>query len=309
MTNKQITLDTLLANSSDSIPFPRLVNHLGTAPLKCQGIKTELVRFILSGIGWRGDGRWIEPFLGSGVVLFNANPKRALATDSNKHIIGFYNALQSHKITPRIVRDFLQEESRLLEKGDAEYYYEVRNRFNTHGGILDFLFLSRACFNGVMRFNSKGEFNVPYNHKPKRFSKAYITKIVNQVDWVASVIEGKDWIFETADYKSTLRKCNDSDFVYADPPYPQRHNDYYNFWSDYDMCELSETLKRLACGFALSLWKENEFRKNILVENEWKDYPILEFSHRYQVGSFENFRHEIKEALIIKHGFESKRGE
>ena len=54
--------------------------------VKTKGIKTELVRFISKKIKW-SRGRWVEPFLGSGVVLFNVASKRALAPDSNPHII------------------------------------------------------------------------------------------------------------------------------------------------------------------------------------------------------------------------------
>ncbi len=290
----------------DPISFPRALDHVGTPPIKCQGIKTKLIEFILSNIKWDGRGKWIEPFLGSGVVLFNSAPKRAIASDTNKHIIEFYKSLQTHKITPRMVRDYLEVQGKLLEKGDGSYYYEVRKRFNSKGDNLDFVFLSRACFNGVMRFNSKGEFNVPYNHNPARFTKAYITKIVNQVDYVASLIEGRDWTFVASDYKNIMKKCDSIDFVYLDPPYPQRHNDYYNQWTLDDEWELSYKIKGLAGGWALSLWKENEFRKNESIERDWKGYPIREFLHAYHVGSFEDFRHKMKEALIIRPGSETQ---
>ncbi len=48
-------------------------------PIKSQGIKTKLAPFILGSIRWDGKGKWIEPFVGSGAVLFNAAPERALA--------------------------------------------------------------------------------------------------------------------------------------------------------------------------------------------------------------------------------------
>ena len=192
-----------------------------------------------------------------------------------------------------------------LEKGDGPYYYEVRKRFNVQGSSLDFLFLSRACFNGVMRFNSKGEFNVPYNHKSTRFSKAYMTKIVNQVSQVSRVLDGRDWEFKACDYKSTLGEAEEIDFVYLDPPYPQRHNDYYNKWSSDDISGLALATRRLPCGFALSLWKENIFRKNESIETYWHDFPTRTFSHFYHVGSKERLRHAMEEALIIKPGSEA----
>ena len=296
-----MTLDTAFERP---LTFPKNLDRVLVPPIKCQGIKTRLVRSILSSIKWDGEGKWLEPFLGSGVVLFNALPKRALSSDTNKHVIEFYESLQSGKMTPKEVRDYLEDQKQQLEKGDGPYYYEVRKRFNSQGNPFDFLFLSRACFNGVMRFNSRGEFNVPYNHKSKRFSKAYVTKIVNQVTQVSRFLEGRDWEFKTCDFKTALEEAEPGDFAYLDPPYPQRHNDYYNKWSNDDVYELAKATRRLPCGFALSLWKENVFRKNASIETYWPSFPTRTFSHFYHVGSKEKLRHAMDEALIIKPGFE-----
>ena len=53
--------------------LPRQVGHIGVPPVKCQGIKTKLVPFIFVNVKWDSgsSGRWIEPFLGSGVVTLN----------------------------------------------------------------------------------------------------------------------------------------------------------------------------------------------------------------------------------------------
>ena len=62
-------------------------------PLKCQGIKTKLVDWILDHVSSDDDGTWIEPFMGSGVVGFNVRPHRAIFNDINPHIINLYNAI------------------------------------------------------------------------------------------------------------------------------------------------------------------------------------------------------------------------
>ena len=105
-----------------------------------------------------------------------------LFSDSNPHLINFYNSVVSGKIDGFKVRKFLELHGEILSRCGQDFYYEVRERFNETHEPLDFLFLNRSCFNGMIRFNRKGDFNVPFGHKPQRFSKAYITKIVNQVD-------------------------------------------------------------------------------------------------------------------------------
>src|SRR5712692_2725389 len=109
--------------------------------------------------------------------------------DKNRHIIQLYQLIQEGKITPGLVRQYLEEANAELREHGQIYYYEVRKRFNQYGDSLDFLFLNRACFNGVMRFNQKGAFNVPFGHKPERFRQAYVTKIVNQVRKFQTIVK------------------------------------------------------------------------------------------------------------------------
>lgn len=197
---------------------------------------------------------WVEPFCGSAVVAFNVQPKKALLCDSNVHIIQFYRDLQASHLTPGTVRAFLFEHGDELRRRGEDYYYAMRDRFNQSPDSLTFLFLNRSCFNGVMRFNRSGKFNVPYCHKPERFAPAYVTKIANQVRRIGEVLVQCDWTFEVADFRETLRNLASADFVYADPPYLGRHVDYYNSWSESDDADLAELLRMSPAKFIVSTW-------------------------------------------------------
>lgn len=95
---------------------------VNVAPIKSQGIKTKLVPWIKTIIPKEFDGKWIEPFMGTGVVAFNLAPKHALLCDTNPHLINFYQAIADKKITPEIVKKYLKEEgAQLLEKGESHY--------------------------------------------------------------------------------------------------------------------------------------------------------------------------------------------
>lgn len=278
-------------------------------PIKCQGIKSKLVPFILGNIVWDGRGRWVEPFLGSGVVLFNVNPHRALISDKNPHIIAFYKALYEGSITPGQVRYHLENEGKRLltdwQRDHDSYYYVVRERFNEIGDPLDFLFLSRACFNGMIRFNKRGQFNVPFCRKPDRFRPAYVTKIVNQVDTIQKVMRNKEWEFRVSDWRECLAEVTDSDFVYLDPPYIGRHTDYFSQWTERDANELAVQAQSLPCGYALSMWKENRYRVNRHIPDYWTGNAIRTESHFYHVGPTEDLRNSVIEALVIKQGYEA----
>jgi DNA adenine methylase len=269
-------------------------------PLKCQGIKTKLVVDINALARTQDFQRWVEPFCGSCVVALNVQPKKALLADSNVHIIRLYQEIQSGNLTPSIAKSFLFDEGAKLRIEGEPYYYLVRDRFNANPTSLDFLFLNRSCFNGVMRFNRSGKFNVPYGHKPERFAQAYVTKITNQIRRISEVISSCDWTFASTDFRQTLKSAEPGDLIYADPPYAGRHVDYYNSWCDGDEAELANILKSLPCEFILSTWHSNEFRTNKLVEQNWREpqFHVLLREHFYHVGSTESLRHPMIEALI-----------
>jgi len=269
-------------------------------PLKCQGIKTKLVGEIRKFAQVQDFQRWVEPFCGSCVVALNVQPKKALLCDSNIHIIRLYQDIQNGEVTAASAKEFLTDEGEKLRTGREDYYYAVRERFNARPGSLDFLFLNRSCFNGVIRFNRHGRFNVPYGHKSERFAQAYVTKIVNQIRRIEEIVAMSDWTFAAADFRQTLAGVEGGDLVYADPPYAGRHVDYFNSWSDSDETGLAELLKSLRCRFILSTWHSNEFRTNLSIAQNWNHprFHILTREHYYHVGSTEDLRHPMIEALI-----------
>ncbi len=72
---------------------------------------------------------------------------------------------------------------------------------NYNKTTIDFLFLNRAGFNGMIRFNGKGQFNTPFCRKPRRFVQAYVTKIVNHVSYVSYLFKVKDFTFKYQVFK------------------------------------------------------------------------------------------------------------
>lgn len=276
------------------------MNKVFVPPIKCQGIKTKLVSWIRDYLP-DYKGAWIEPFMGSGVVGFNIMPKKAIFCDSNPYLIMFYNDLKNNKINPNMVRKFLlTEHEKLLEKKD-EYYKEVRNRFNSSPNSLDFLFLNRSCFNGMIRFNSKGQFNTPFCKKPNRFAGAYITKICNQIDNIQQIIIHNDYMFINQEFDTSINMAQTEDFIYCDPPYIDRYADYFNKWDEKDERKLFELLSNTNAKFLMSSWYGNIYRQNKYIEFLWKKFNISTQNHYYHIGAKEKNRNPMTEALIYNY--------
>ena len=246
-------------------------------PIKSQGIKTKLVPWINDLILTSGvslTARWVEPFFGTGVVGFNCPIMGAhIVGDTNPHI---------GEVTPYTMRAYLEHEGRLLEAADEDgyaHYRLVRDRFNREHSPYDFIFLSRAGFNGMMRFNKQGCWNIPFCKKPERFAPAYITKICNQIENIARIIGGKKWVFNNVHFLETIAQAGENDLIYCDPPYYGRYVDYYNGWTEKDEEELFHALRQTRARFILSTWHHNDFRQNEMVSRFWQQFNVVTKEH------------------------------
>lgn len=275
-----------------------MIIKVGVPPIKSQGIKTKLVPWIQSIVPNDFNGTWIEPFMGTGVVAFNVAPQHAILCDTNPHLVNFYSRIASGEITPEVVKEFLAREGETLSSKGESHYYFVRERFNSEHSPLDFLFINRAGFNGMIRFNRKGGFNIPFCRKPQRFAQAYITKITNQVGWVSKLIKAKEFTFKCQDFNKTIEEASSTDIIYCDPPYIDRNVDYYNGWGDVHERELFNKLSNFKGRFILSTWHNNNFRENEYIKKLWSGYSILTREHFYHVGGKEENRNSVIEALV-----------
>jgi len=270
-------------------------------PIKSQGIKTKLVPWIRSIVPENFVGRWIEPFMGTGVVTFNLTYKKALLCDTNPHVIHFYSSITNGTLTPEMAREYLIREGEILHRKGESHYYVIRDRFNENHSPLDFLFINRAGFNGMIRFNRKGGFNIPFCRNPKRFAQAYITKIVNQIDYLSRLFKSKEFVFQCQDFEKTILSAKEGDIIYCDPPYIDRHADYYNRWNEADEIRLFELLSASPAKFILSTWHHNDFRKNKYIDMLWNKHNIITHNHFYHVGGELKNRNPMTEAIVLNY--------
>ena len=195
--------------------------------LKWAGGKTQLIEEIknnLPEIVFREPFTYIEPFVGSGAVLFwllnhFPNIKKAVINDINKELIDTYDTIANSPQQLISVLEDLQNKYYILEDEEAKknFYYEKRNLFNikSEEKLIQsalFIFLNRTCFNGLYRVNRKNEFNVPIGSykRPLICDKENILAVSRALQKVEILC---------GDFKQTINYTESNTLFYFDPPY------------------------------------------------------------------------------------------
>lgn len=181
-------------------------------PLKWAGGKRWLVPHLAPIWQRYSDRRYVEAFCGGLAVVLGLQPPRALLNDINPHLINFYRHLRAG-MQPRIEM-----------RNEEDLFYRHRDRFNRliqNGGAKSreaaelFYYLNRTCFNGLCRFNKSGEFNVPFG--------TYTT--INYATEFAGYAEVfRQWELANVDVADIA--IEETDFIYADPPYDTEFTTY-----------------------------------------------------------------------------------
>jgi DNA adenine methylase len=179
--------------------------------------------------------RYFEPFLGGGAVIPFRKTAKGLAGDIIPELIALWNAI---KTNPHNTANEYRKRWEKLQKEGHHVYYEVRDRFNTTRNEHDFLFLTRTCVNGLIRYNAKGEFNNSFHLTRPGINPDTLASVIFQ--WHTVV---KDVAFYHCDYRTLLKEVKKDDFVFLDPPYGGTKGRYTN--NAFDIQELFNHLDAL----------------------------------------------------------------
>lgn len=179
--------------------------------------------------------RFVDPFVGGGSMLMVRPIKAALACDVVPELIALWREIQ---VDPERVANEYEDRWVSRQRRGASVYYEIRDRFNQERSPHDLLFLSRTCVNGLIRFNSRNEFNNSLHHTRPGIAPRTLREVLN--DW-SRTLAGVT--FDTRDYVATLRDCSRADFVFLDPPYMHTRGRYVP--TDFDFRAFFDELYRL----------------------------------------------------------------
>jgi DNA adenine methylase len=292
--------------------------------LKWAGGKTQLIKDIERNLPNEIINKkftYIEPFVGSGAVLFwilNNFPKleKAIINDINIDLINTYREIANNpkeliELLKLYQFEFHNFDDSIVENIEKkkEYFYFKRQQFNTHNNstLIQsalFIFLNKTCFNGLYRVNSKNEFNVPMgSYKKPLICDEYNLLAVSQKLQNVEILNG--------DFESTIKSAGENSFFYFDPPYkPLNETSSFNSYAkdnfdDKEQIRLMNFCKKLeGKGYKWMLSNSdvtNHNKNNSFFDDMYSDFLIKRVKAKRSINSNAEKRGQLNELLITNY--------
>ncbi len=285
--------------------------------LKWAGGKTQLIndiKKVLPKEFTKYKFNYIEPFVGSGAVLFwmlNNFPKieKAIINDINADLTNTYKVISHSPFELISILNQFQNEYHSLEDNSEikkEYYLEKRENFNSRKfsnteQAAFFIFLNRTCFNGLYRVNKNNFFNVPIG--------SYKKPTICDAENILAVSESlKKVEILTGDYQQTLDFAERPALFYFDPPYkPLSKTSSFNSYSKDDFNDDEQIRLRDFCKKLDSLnhyWilsnsdlKGKDINDNFF-DDLYSDFNIQRIEAKRSINANPEKRGKLTELLI-----------
>lgn len=179
----------------------------------------------------------------------------------------------------------------------GEFFYHWRNKDRNDGlsklseleRAFRFYIVTQWAFNGMRRFNSRGEFNIPYgNYKSinQSFSDKHIT-LLNNTELYSK------------DYKEIiLNNDNDNVFIFLDPPYTREFKEYShgNIFGNEDQIELSNVLKSLKKAKFMLIINKDDFTSSL-----YNDLIMTDYDVKYSTNIKNRYENSVKHLLVTNY--------
>ena len=293
------------------------------SPLFYVGDKYKLIDEI-KGFFPKNIDTFIEPFLGGGTVFLNVEANRYLLNDIDTHLYNLHKFLyHSHQYgfdnfienVLKVIDDYglsksfyedivpisLKKEFKktYYAKFNKDGYNNLKKEFNKNKNYLFLYLLVIFGFNRMIRFNSKGEFNVPVGNVD--FNK----NVFNSLRAYFEFVKNRNIKFFNLDFKEFLQniELKKDDFIYLDPPYLITFSEYNKLWNEEkekQLLELLDLIDKEGIKFAISnvvFYKEKE---NTIFLKWLKKYNCVEIKSNY-ISYHNNSKKRIKEVLVFNY--------
>lgn len=238
-----------------------------------------------------------DVFGGGGNVSLNVAVDEVIYNDLNVRVVQILEAFNKYETSALLSHIDSRIAEYQLSKTNAEGFLKLREYYNTHDrNPLDLYTLICYAFNYQIRFNSKGEYNMPFGKDRSSFNESLRQKFIAFCDKLHSL----DIQFTNSDFREYADlSFAEGDFVYCDPPYLNSTACYNerDGWTEKDERDLYSFLEALPVKWALS----NNLATNPLL-GEWtqdKGYKINYLSNSYGNASYHKKDKSAKDMEVL----------
>ena len=279
--------------------------------IKYRGGKSKEIPNIMPHIP-RFSGRYIEPFFGGGALFFYLEPRQAIINDINSKLMDFYNGVRNDYTNLRRELDEIEQQyannrkdydvlkarhpNVRVEDKNEELYYHIRDMFNgiiqkEYSDALLYFYINKTSYSGMIRYNARGEFNVPfgrYKHLNTKSVTLSHSKLLQRAD-----------LFNR-DYSEIFNMCQEDDFVFLDPPYDCVFSDYGN--EEYKDGFNEDNHRQLANDFAnLPCKALMVIGSTPMTEELYRGYIVDEYEKNYAVNIRNRFKSAAKHIVVANY--------
>lgn len=269
---------------------------------------------------------YYEPFVGGGSSFLNTEAKKFYLNDVNKNIIKLHCYLYDFKknrekffeilfktieeyglscsFLGKTVPDELKKEfvKTYYSRYNKENYLKMREDYNKDKKNLKLLYLLLIYgFNHMIRFNLKGDFNLPVGNVD--FNQNVFVALNNYFDF----LKKNNLKFFNQDYKEFLnsQSFKRGDFIYFDPPYLISNSEYNKMWSEKDerkLYQILDNLNKKNVRFGLSNLVIHKDKENEILLNWMGKYKVYEVNSNY-ISRFDNTKKiNSREVYVTNYG-------
>lgn len=198
---------------------------------------------------------YYEPFLGGGsvfaaLVLSGKRVNKFVLSDINSDLIDLWKTIKDRPLLLlcEYERRWAGLKSFKSYAAQKEYYNKIREKFNRFKDTYDFFFLNRTCFNGLIRYNSHGEFNSAFHYERSGISPENLSAVIDRWNKILSNISLEFVCQKYDEIHPSL-----ADFCFFDPPYPETNSMYFG---NFDQDEFWKFVGNVPCKYSLTYKRE-----------------------------------------------------
>lgn len=271
----------------------------------------------------------VDLFCGGCNVGINISCNKVQFNDSNPYLMGLldtFRRLPKKEIFEWIYTAIDRYQLSLVSKNGYEYYgcesskglgsynkagyNRLRTDFNDKKEKDDEYFLMLYLllvysFNNQLRFNKKGNFNLPVGKRD------FNARMQEKLEGFLDRIKSGDYSFTNADFREIrLEGFTEKSFFYADPPYlitcaTYNEQEGWTEKDEYDLLAYLEKLDQRGIRFALSNVLESKGKKNEILSGwvkKHKKFRVISLDYDYSNSNYHTKKEGItKEVLVVNY--------